>query len=150
MGTLVSGLALIAVSLFMLLGFFSSGAPMSAPVAALTLLVAVGIPAGAGVWLLRSYVRRRGSFSRERDQLRLETHSGEIVKLATRRAGKVTVVEIVAELALDSRAAEDALLHLVEQGVAEIEITDSGVLVYAFPDVQRLDEKHRSKGILDA
>jgi hypothetical protein len=33
--------------------------------------------------------------------------------------------------------------------MAELEITDSGLLVYAFGDVQRLSEKPRAKGILD-
>ena len=32
---------------------------------------------------------------------------------------------------------------------AEIEVTESGMLVYAFPDVQRLPEKGMSRGILD-
>jgi hypothetical protein len=149
MSTLISGVALIGVSLFMLLGFFSSGAAMSLPVAGLTLLVGVGIPGGAGVLLIRSYFRRRAGFLEHRERLRLETQGSEIVRLAARNAGKLTVVEIVAELALDSESAEAVLQRLVEQGVADIEITESGVLVYTFPDVQRLPEKERSKGILD-
>jgi hypothetical protein len=35
------------------------------------------------------------------------------------------------------------------RGFAEIEITDSGMLVYKFPDVQLLSEKATGKGVLD-
>ena len=39
---------------------------------------------------------------------------------------------------------------LVHQGIADIEVTDSGVLVYAFHDVQKLGEKSSSRDVLDA
>ncbi|HEU5261125.1 MAG TPA: hypothetical protein VFU41_06850 [Gemmatimonadales bacterium] len=148
-GKLVGGGALIALSLFMLLGFFSSSATLSFPVAVLTLVVAVGVPGVAGAALIRSYVRERDRFAEHREQLRLETFQAEIVKLAGARGGKLTVVELVSDLAFDAATAEAALHGLVTQGVADIEVTDSGLLVYTFPDVQRLPEKGASKDILD-
>jgi hypothetical protein len=41
------------------------------------------------------------------------------------------------------------LRELVIRGVAEPEVTESGLLVYAFHDVRRLEEKPRSKGVLE-
>jgi len=149
MGKLIGGGALLSLSLFMLLGFFNVSQPLGVPAAALTLLVAVGIPAAAGAALVRAHVRERRGFARHREQLRLQTHQAELLKLAERKGGKLTVVEVVAEAAVDPATAEAALAALVEQGVADIEITASGLLVYAFRDVQQLPEKGSSKGILD-
>lgn len=149
MGKLIGGGALVALSLFMLLGFFNVSQPMGAVTATLTLLIAVGIPGAAGGALLRSYVRERRGFAGHRERLRLQTYQAELLKLAERKGGKLTVVEVVAEAALDPATAEAALAALVEQGVADIEITDAGLLVYTFRDVQQLPEKGSSKGILD-
>ena len=59
-------------------------------------------------------------------------------------------MEVVGELALTPEAAKEALDAFHARELAEIEITDSGVLVYAFHDIQRLREKAYSKGLLDA
>ena len=149
MGKLLGGGALVALAAFMLLGFFNLSQPLGFPVAVLTLLVAVGVPGTAGAVLLRAHFRERARMTGHRDRLRLETHQAELVRLAERRGGKLTVIEAVAETALDTPTIEAALGVLVEQGVADIEVTDSGLLVYTFPDVQRLPEKGSSRGILD-
>ena len=150
MGKLLGGGALVALAAFMLLGFVNLSQPLGFPVAVLTLLVAVGVPGAAGAALLRAHFRERARVTGQRERLRLETHQAELVRLAERRGGKLTVVEAIAETALDSATVEAALGVLVERGVADIEVTDSGLLVYTFPDVQRLPEKGSSRGILDA
>lgn len=150
MGRLLGGGALVALAAFMLLGFFNLSQPLSFPVAALTLLVTVGVPGGAGAALLRAHFRERTRATGHRERLRLETHQAELVRLAARRGGRLTVVEAVAETALDSHTVEAALGALMEQGVADIEVTDSGLLVYTFPDVRNLPEKGSSRDILDA
>lgn len=149
MGKLIGGGGLIAVALFMLLGFFNAG-PMSAAVATLTLLITVALPAASGGALLRSHFREKGRFGRQREQLRLQTYESEILLLAQRKGGKLTVVEVAAETGLDAPTADAALQSLAQQGVADIEVTDSGVLVYAFYDIQKLPEKDTSRNILDA
>lgn len=150
MGRLLGGGGLVALAAFMLLGFFNLSQPPGLTVAVLTLLVAVAVPGAAGVALLRAHFRERSRLTGQRERLRLETHQAELVRLAERRGGKLTVVEAVADTALDSPTVEAALGKLVEQGVADIEVTDSGLLVYTFPDVRRLPEKGSSRGILDA
>ena len=150
MGKLLGGGALLALAAFMLLGFFNLSQPLGFPVAVLTLLVAVGVPGAAGAALLLAHFREGARTTGHRERLRLETHQAELVRLAERRGGKLTVVEAVAEMALDSPTVEAALGVLVERGVADIEVTDSGLLVYTFPDVLRLPDKGSSRGILDA
>jgi hypothetical protein len=149
MGKLIGGGGLIALALFMLLGFFNAE-PMSTAVATLTFFIAVVLPAASGGALLRSHFRAKGNFVRQREQLRLQTYESEILLLAQRKGGKLTVVEVAAETGLDAPTADAALQSLAQQGVADIEVTDSGVLVYAFYDIQKLPEKDSSRNILDA
>jgi hypothetical protein len=149
MGKLVGGSALVFLALFMLLGFFNTSRPLSVPVAALTLLVAVAVPGAAGGALLWLHFRDRFGFRRRREDLREQTYQSEVLKLAERKGGKLTVVEVVSEAALDAGTAERLLQSLMQQGIADIEVTESGVLVYAFHDVQKLREKSSSRDVLD-
>ena len=149
MGRLLGGGALVFLALFMLLGFLSTSRPLSFPAAALTLLVAVGLPGATGGALLWLHFRDKLGFRHRRELLRDQTHQSEVLKLAERKGGKLTVVEVVAEAALDAGTAERLLQELVTQGIADIEVTDSGVLVYAFHDIQKLSEKSLSKDVLD-
>ncbi|HLB35029.1 MAG TPA: hypothetical protein VJL31_00500 [Gemmatimonadales bacterium] len=150
MGKLLAGAGLILISLFMLLGFFNLQQPLSPAVAAVTLLLTVALPAIGGARLAYLHFRERGVPAQRREALRLQTYQSEILKLAAKKGGKVAIVEVTAETGIDARSAEDALKGLLEQGIAEIEVTDSGLLVYSFGDVRSLPEKDSSKRILDA
>jgi hypothetical protein len=81
--------------------------------------------------------------------LRQQTIEAEVLRLAGERGGRLALVEIVTELAIPSEAAQAALEGLVERELADIAVTDSGVLVYTFHDVERLSEKSRARGILE-
>ena len=59
------------------------------------------------------------------------------------------MVEVVGELGLTGPEAQETLESLMVQGMGEIEITESGLLVYRFEDVQRLKDKSQSRPILD-
>jgi hypothetical protein len=149
-GRLVIGGTLVLLSLLMLLGFVRSDATLGSAPEVLAFLLSVGLPGVAGAALL---VGRSGSQRRiaaRKDQLRRQTLEAEILRLASAHGGKITVVELVRELAVTPEAAQTALdaMHLRE--MAEIEITDSGVLVYVFHDLAHLGEKGRSRGLLDA
>lgn len=146
----LGGILLVGVAVFMALGFALSDAPRSLGVTLATLLIAVGIPAGAGIALIRSHYREHQSLTADRAELRLQTWESELVKLATAHGGKLTVVEAVAATGLRAPQVEEALRSLHEQGVAEIDVTESGMLVYRFRDIQLRGEKGDSKPILDA
>ncbi len=145
----VAGFGLVGVSLFMLLGFLNADLSGSALVSALTLLVAVGIPGAAGGTLLYQHFAQGKKLSGSRDQLKRQTQESELLRLAGEHSGRLTVVEVVRELAVTHSDAEELLRSLQVRGFAEIEITDSGMLVYRFPDVQLLEEKGTAKGVLD-
>jgi hypothetical protein len=133
----------------MLLGFLNADLTGSALNTLLTLLVAVGIPGAAGGTLLHQHFGGAKKLAGSRDQLKLQTQESELLRLAGEHGGRLTVVEVVRELAVTHSDAEALLRSLQIRGFAEIEITDSGMLVYKFPDVQLLGEKATGKGVLD-
>ena len=134
----------------MALGFALSDATRSLGTTVAALLIAVGVPAGAGVALIQSHYRNRRLWTADRAELRLQTWESELVKLAAERGGKLTVVEAVAATGLRAPQVDEAFRSLTQQGVADIDVTDSGMLVYRFPDVLLMEEKGGSKPILES
>jgi hypothetical protein len=145
----IGGGLLILLAIFMLAGFLNADVERAAGTTLLALLVTVALPAGAGIALLRKGAGGRKRLEERREVLRQQTLTSELVRLAGQRGGKLTAVEVVSEFAVTPDDAEAALRDLVVRGLAEPEVTESGLLVYAFHDVQRLGEKPRSKGVLE-
>jgi hypothetical protein len=149
MGKLVGGSALLLVSLVMLAGFL--GAEREGSVAATlgALGIAVLLPGGIGAALIGAHFRGKGRLANRKQALKQQTVEAELLLLAGKRGGKLTIVEAVAELALTPEDAKEALDALARRGLADFEVTESGVIVYAFHDLQRISEKNQSKSILE-
>jgi hypothetical protein len=141
---------LIGVAGFMLIGFAASTRPSTPLVTAVALAVTVGIPGIAGGYLLRQHFRGQAPLSKRQDQLRRETWEAELLRLAEEHGGKLTVVEATRALAIGSEEVTSTLEGMAVRGLAEMEVTDDGLLVYAFPDLKRLAGKATAKNILDA
>jgi hypothetical protein len=60
-----------------------------------------------------------------------------VLQLATRRGGSLTVTEVASELDLSLGAAEGVLIGMDDGFRVRAEVTDDGVLVFEFPEVQR-------------
>ena len=141
------GIALLAIAAFMFLGFLNSSASLGSPTAIVALLLTVGLPAGAGVALLRGI---GGARTARVERLRQQTIEAEILRLAMQHAGKLTAVEVATALALPPETAKASLDSLAERELADLEITDAGVIVYAFHDAKHIGGKSSARGILDA
>jgi hypothetical protein len=151
MKRVIGGSALIGVSLLMLVGFTRAKLPPSPIVTLLTFGIAVALPMGTGAGLLYSHFKpNRKYLDSRRKELQARTIQSEILKLAIAHKGKLTAVEVIAALGIRSEMATQQLNLLTHQNLAELEITESGTLVYAFQDVQALSEKLDSKRIADA
>ena len=150
MGNVLGGSGLLVLALFMLLGFLKSDAPIASPATLLAFCITVVLPAIGGTALIYRHFRRQEWLEHRKERLRQRTLEAEILRLAAHRGGKLTVVEVVSELAVEPDTAKQALDALLGQSLAEIELTDSGVLVYTFYDIQHLAEKRASKGVFDA
>ena len=149
-GRFIGAGVLFLIALFMLFGFLRSSVSLLAPSAMAALLLTVVLPAGAGVALVMGHFRARGRLTGRKAQLRQQTLEAEIIGAAERHGGKLTVLEVVRDLAVTPEDAQEALNALHTRDLAEIEMTESGMLVYAFRDVQGLKDKQSSRGILDA
>jgi hypothetical protein len=152
MAKLAGGIALLMVSAFMLIGFMAGGAgTQSLGVRVFAFLITVGIPGAGGLALLRGHLRRSlPSGGGGADALRRQTWESEIVKLAERKGGKLTVVEVIADSVMNADDAEEVFKDLVGRGLAEPEVTDGGLIVYVFPDIKLLKEKNASKSLFDS
>jgi hypothetical protein len=150
MARLTGSALLILLGLFMLIGFLRSDATLTAPATAVALLITVVLPAAGGLALAAGQLRGRGRLARRKEELRRQTVESEILRLAEQRGGKLTAVEVASEMAISPETAKDALDSLALRELAEIEITDSGLIVYALRDVRHLAEKPHARGVLDA
>jgi hypothetical protein len=146
----VLGVTLLAVSLFMLVGFLRSDADAGAPAMLAALLLTVALPAAGGIALLTAPFRRGARLAARKEVLRQQTYESEILRLAAQRQGRLTAVELVTEFAITPDKANELLESLMVRQLADVEVTDSGVVVYVFHDVRHLADKPHAKGILDA
>jgi hypothetical protein len=149
MKSLVGGSLLVLMSLFMFVGFLRSNASLSSFATVMALGITVALPGIAGLALIGRHLTSGRKLQARRSQLRDQTLQSEILRLAAQRAGRLTLVEIMTEMAVDTGTAQAALDALLEREVADIAVTDSGVLVYTFHDVARLDGKSTARGVLE-
>jgi hypothetical protein len=136
-GRKIGGGALLLLSALMLLGFARSGASMASPTTLVALLITVGLPAAGGIALLRGALG--GNSKARMQQLRQQTIDAEILRLAMAKQGKLTAVEVASALALPEGEAKSSLDSLVAREVADLDVTDDGVLVYSFHDARYYD-----------
>ena len=141
------GAGLLAIAAFMLLGFLKSDMSLAAPATIGALLVSVVLPAVGGIALIRGIGTAEQA---RRASLRQQTIEAEVMKLAIQQKGKLTTIEVATALALQQDETKLALDAMVEREIADIEITDDGVIVYTFDAARRLGKKDTSRGILDA
>ena len=138
---------MLAIAAFMFVGFLGSGASLASPTAIIALLLTVGLPAGAGVAMLRGI----GGARRARaGRLREQTIEAEMLRLAMQHGGKLTALEVATALALSPETAKARLDSLAEREQADLEITDAGVIVYAFHEARNIGGKSSARGLLDA
>ncbi len=149
-GRTVGGAALLALAAFMLLGFLRSDATLTSPAAIAALLITAVLPAAGGIALLRGGLRFGGRRAARVEELRQKTIEAEILRLAVQHGGKLTAVEVATALALPPESAKATLDSLAEREIADLEITDRGLIVYSFHDAKHLGGKHSARGILDA
>ncbi|MEW6750581.1 MAG: hypothetical protein AB1505_06340 [Candidatus Latescibacterota bacterium] len=96
---------------------------------------------GALLWVLARRLDAAASLVRYR---RRQTR---LVRLARDRGGRLTVTEAAAETGLTVEESEDILKALADRGYVELQVTDSGMVVYRFPELLLAHEKHWSRGV---
>ncbi len=87
-----------------------------------------------GLSALTIYVGTSG----QRRERKIREIQDDIIRLARRRGGKLTLTEVVSDLCLPVDLAREALLSLEKKGIAYLDfekIEDEGVEVYRFPGI---------------
>ncbi|NIQ55526.1 MAG: hypothetical protein GWN71_19845 [Gammaproteobacteria bacterium] len=131
------------------MGLVRSGADLSAPVTWIAALVAIGLPATGAAVLLSGPFRERGRRRDRTARLARETQEADVLALAREHGGRLTLAEAMADLALSEPTARGILSDLTTRGMCDLQVTESGLLVYVFDDLALLDEKPDSRGVLD-
>lgn len=135
----------------MTIGLIASKGDQTLGIQIFVFALTVVLPGATGLHLLRQHVRRSlPSGPGGADVLRRQTWESEILKLAEKKGGRLTVVEVMADTIIGAEDAEATLGVLVQRGMAEPEVTEAGLIVYRFPDVQQLGDKEKSRGLLES
>jgi hypothetical protein len=102
------------------------------------------IPVAFGVLLLKGSGDRR-----PRELEARQAWDSELMRLAAKRHGSLTVAEVVTHADLDATNAERFLDDLCKRGLAEHLVTDDGHVVYRFQSAPNADAKRAAKDVLD-
>ena len=86
--------------------------------------------------------RNRISSNKQRNQkINYESPEKSIVKLAKEHNNKITIIDVIRETSLTSKQAEDTLKDLASRGLAEVDVKESGTVVYVFRDVDSVSNE---------
>jgi hypothetical protein len=139
------GFVSIIFGVFMGVGVLANANPEHGPFARLFALFVFGIaPIALGVLLVTA---GRGWRPSEVEARR--AWDSELMRLAAKRHGSLTVAEVVAHADLDAESAERHLDDLCQRGLAEYRVTDDGDVVYRFQEAPSLEAKRAAKDVLD-
>jgi hypothetical protein len=147
-GRKIGGIVLLVIAALMLLGFARSSASLASPTALFALALVVILPAVGGIALLRGSLG--GNSATRMAQLRQQTIDAEILRVAMERGGRLTAVEVATSLGLGAGDAKAALDDLVQRQLAELEVSDEGVLIYTFHEARYFKGDVNSRARLDA
>ena len=96
---------------------------------------------GGLLWFLSHRLDESAQLVRDRSR------QNSVIRLARERGGKLTVTETAADTGITMEEADRILRDLTEGGYVEMEVSDSGMVVYRFPEIVFANEKSRSKGV---
>ncbi|MEM9557723.1 MAG: hypothetical protein AAGC60_25920 [Acidobacteriota bacterium] len=152
---LTAGL-LFGLALFLFVGFLVADLSGSGPVVmVLTLLIAVILPAAGGVAVLLGGRRHTRAARAARDVQRRRVLEAELLRLAAAQAPaadgrrKLTAADVAGALAVEPELAAELLEDQHQRSLAEIELTEAGVVVYAFPELADQAAKDTARRALD-
>jgi hypothetical protein len=132
----IAGFTLLGILLGLSRGF--GAGPLTA-----ALFLCVVLPGALGAVLVRSRAERRQPDEAER------AADSELLRLAERRGGSLTVAEAMAHADLTHGDAERRLERLCVEGLAEHRVSSEGVIVYRFERILSQGQRPRAAGLLD-
>ena len=83
------------------------------------------------------------------EQKRYAQYQHRLLRLAREKGGSLTVLEAATDGRMTVAIAEEILGALAGGGSAEVRVSESGLVVYHFPEIERGSEKFRAKPVED-
>ncbi len=81
------------------------------------------------------------------DMKRYAQYQHRLLRLAREKRGSLTVLEAATDGRMTVEKAGEILRALNEKGSAEVRVSESGLVVYHFPEIERGAEKHGAKPV---
>ncbi|MBD3307211.1 hypothetical protein GF339_12340 [candidate division KSB3 bacterium] len=137
MKKLIAGI-LIFIGLFFLLGFVVNMSEEGATVTLadwIALLLLVGTPLAGGGLLLKSHYGHNRKLRQHAQKTVYQKQEREILRLAQQKGGRLTIPEIAVDTSMSTAEAEEFMQGLAAKGYVDMQVTDSGVIVYEFYDL---------------
>lgn len=134
----IAGGLLIAFGAFFLLGFSVSVSRGASPFAIgniIGVLVLSVTPIAGGGMLIRSHIKHKQLALRAREKDEYARHEKEIIRIAQKRGGRISIPEVVAETSMSTDEADQVLREMTTKGYVDMQVTESGVIVYEFYEI---------------
>ena len=80
---------------------------------------------------------------------RYAQYQHRVLRLAREKGGSLTVLEAATDGRMTVGKAEEILGALAVGGIAEVRVSESGLVVYHFPEIEHGSEKTRAKPVED-
>ena len=84
---------------------------------------------------------------RSADRKRYAQYQNRLLRLARAKGGRLTVLEAAADGRMTVEQAEEILRELVARGYAELRVSESGMMVYSFLEIERDGEKQGARPV---
>lgn len=141
MKKLIGGGVLIFAGLVMLLGFIVN--LTKNPVEFGDLVAALlfgGAPITIGGALIRSHFKDKQKALQGKEDALQKQREKQIIRLAQQKGGRLTIPEIAVDTSMSTEEAEEFMRELVSKGYVDMQVTDSGVIVYEFYEIAHKNE----------
>ena len=98
------------------------------------LLLGVGPMFGGGL-LIRSHMKTKQKALSARKKDEYVRREKEIIRLAQKKSGRLSIPDIVAETSMNSDEADQIMRELTTKGYVDMQVTESGVIIYEFYEI---------------
>jgi hypothetical protein len=140
----IAAVLLLVWGVFLMLGglinMFPDDAPPKILPSDIFMMLTLGVAPsvlGVALWLRASRQKRAAAE---------EALEREILRLAAQSHSKLTATDVAVRIVITVKQAEEALQSMVIKGLAQIQISESGAVVYHFYTLLSHDEKQGATG----
>lgn len=92
-------------------------------------------PILGGGLLLRSRAVEKKRALEQQEQSRYALQEKEILRLAQEKGGRLAIPDVVVGTSLSSAEAETVMREMSARGLADMQVTDAGIIVYEFYEI---------------